>query len=227
VSTDRAPGRQSEDPVDDWAEALAGRPRPDGDLDAQVEAQWLRIGLQRERALEEPPTPLESPTDLEQLLQRGRSQGLASRPSVGVLGWCAGCVRRWQRLREFVQGAASRRPLSLGGAGGLALAGLVAIGIWVPTLLTEPGIEPESVLRGPSDGVWQRPVADPKAERDRLADALAAAGASVTRYERLGRFGLDADLPQARSPGLEQLLQRARLRAAADGSLRVEFEAAP
>lgn len=227
MSTEPASGRDPADSVDDWVDALAGRPRADGDRDALAEARWLRAGLQRERALEEPPAALESPADLDLLLQRGRSLGLADQPRGGVLAWCAGCARRWQRLREVLRGASSWRPLSLGGAGGLALAGLVAIGLWVPTLLTEPDIEPESVLRGPSDGVWQRPVADPKAERDRLADALAAAGASVTRYERLGRFGLDADLPQAGSPELEQLLQRARLRAAADGSLRVEFEAAP
>jgi hypothetical protein len=227
MSTRPPSGRDPADSIDDWVDALAGRPASDGDPIASAEGRQLREGLQRERDRSAVPPGLESTEDLERLLQRGRAAGLSSVERRGLAAWCAGCARRWQRLLELVRGAGSRHPLSLGGAGGLALAGLVALGLWVPTLLSVPEGEPETVLRGAPDGVWTRTAADPAAERDRLADALAATGATVTRYERLGRFGLEADLPASRSPELQQVLRQAGILAGPDGSLRVEFGAPP
>jgi hypothetical protein len=69
-------------------------------------------------------------------------------------------------------------------------------------------------------------VPDPAAARERLAARLAAAGVSVHRYERLGRYGIDADLPQRPPPAVAALLRDEGLAQAGDGSLRVEFEEA-
>ena len=83
------------------------------------------------------------------------------------------------------------------------------------------------MLRGAADGqVWLLRADDPQALRERIAADLAAGGVAVTRYERLGRYGLDAELPLPAPPALLDTLRGHGLQPGADGSLRVEVEAA-
>jgi len=104
--------------------------------------------------------------------------------------------------------------------GGLALAAVVmvaAVGLWL-----RPGSEPP-VVRGASDGVVRLEVADPPAERDRLVGDLRDLGVAAVAYDRFGRAGVDADLPQPLPAAVRQALERRRIPLPADGVLRVEF----
>lgn len=184
---------------DAWLDALAGRPAQGA---AAREGALLRDALRRL------PAPALAPPPVEPLLEAARRQGLLRRR------WCPACAERWQRWR--------RRPWAW--AGGLALAGALGwLAVGLQTL--QPPPEGTPVLRAPVDGVWLRRVADPAAAREQLAGRLQAAGVTVHRYERLGRQGLDADLPATPGPALAALLRDEQLAPAADGSLRVEFEA--
>lgn len=200
---------------DDWFEAVAGRPRPGTDASTLLEATWLRAALRTWAPAERPDAAW--PQDAsETLIERARAEGL-----VGRRAWCAGCAERWRRWF----GSSPR----LGGAIGLAAAALcvaVVLGVWRPA---HEGADPDAlpVLRGaPADGVWLLRSAEPEALRDRIAAELAASGVAVRRYERLGRFGLDADLAAPADKRLLDDLRRHGVQPAPDGSLRIEIEPA-
>lgn len=203
---------------DDWFEAMAGRPRPGTDPATLLEATWLRAALRAwPRELPEAAWPADAP---EALVARARADGVLAG------GWCAGCGARWRRWVEAV----GRGP-RWAGALGLAAAALgvaVVLGVWRPAHGPADGDEGVPVLRGaPADGVWLLQSADPTALRDRIAGELQSAGVTtLRRYERLGRLGLDADLPSPPPPALLEALRRLGVQPGADGSLRVEVEQA-
>jgi hypothetical protein len=198
----------------DWFDAIAGRPRPGADARTLLEATLLRAAA---RAWAPRPLPAEAlRTDPEALLARARHEGLPTRGR-----WCAGCAQRWRALRS--------RPWA--GGLGLAVAALLAVLVFgvLPPLgddgAGDPGVLP--VLRGaPADGVWLLRDAEPQALRDRIADELAAAGLAAHRYERLGRFGLDAEVPAPTSAAVAQALHRHGVQPGPDGVLRIEVEKA-
>lgn len=198
------------DDDDDWAEALAGRLRGSAAPATLAEAVSLREAQRRwpaaSPAFELPPA--------DALLERARREGLLATRR----GWCPGCLERWRRW--------TASPLGLGGAG-LALASLLGLWIVGPFGSGQAPVDETGILRAPAAAVVLRAAVDPAAARDRLADQLTALQVPVRRYERLGRFGLDADLPRPLPPALAALLRENALVAAADGSLRVEFEARP
>lgn len=184
---------------DIWFEALAGRP---------AAGRAAREGARLREALRRLPVPALVPPPVEPIVEAARAAGLLRRR-----GWCPACAERWQRWR------ASSWPW----AGGLAVAaavGVLSVSLW----MQQPAVEPAPTLRAPADGLWLRTAPDPAAARDRLAARLQAQGLTVRRYERLGRAGLDADLPHPPAADLERLLRDEGLVAAPDGSLRVEFE---
>lgn len=202
---------------EDWFEAVAGRPRPGTDPATLLEATWLRAAVRTwPRDLPDATWPADAP---DALVARARADGVLAP------GWCAGCGARWRRWVE----AFGRGPRWTG-ALGLAAAALgvaVVLGVWRPA--HEPaGGESVPVLRGaPADGVWLLQSADPAALRERIAGELQAAGVTgLRRYERLGRLGLDADLPTPPSPALLDALRRLGVQPGADGGLRVEVEQA-
>lgn len=191
------------DDDDAWLEALAGRAAGGP---AAHEGALLRDALRRL------PVPALAPPPVEAVLAAAEAGGLLRRR----LG-CPACAERWRRWRQ-----ALARPS--GWAGAMAVA--AAIGWVVVGLQTQQPVPEASapVLRAPADGVWLRRAAEPAAARDRLAVRLQAAGVAVVhRYERLGRAGLDADLPAPLPPALAALLREEAVAPAADGSLRVEF----
>jgi hypothetical protein len=190
---------------DAWIESLAGRPGG-GSAATQAEAALLRAAMRRWPA----PAPVATPA-VETLVERARTEGLfAARRR-----WCAGCAERWRRWRDS--------PTHWAGAG-VALASLAVAWFVVEPLLVMP-VDDGAVQRA-REGVQLRRVADPAAARERLAARLATAGVTVHRYERLGRYGIDADLPQRPPPAVAALLRDEGLAQAGDGSLRVEFEEA-
>lgn len=192
----------------DWGEALAGRARAGASPETLAEAALLREAQRRwpanSPALELPPE--------QAWIARARAEGLLV---PGRRTWCAGCLQRWRRW--------TASPLGLG-ATGLVLASL--LGLWIVPGLVLPPHDAPGTLRAPAATLQLRQAADPRAARERLAERLLALQVPVQRYERLGRFGLDADLPRPLSPAVSTLLRDEMLVVADDGSLRVEFERA-
>jgi hypothetical protein len=195
----------------DWLRALAGR-SPDGMQPASaLEARLLRDALRRTA---EPaaaassaalvPTPAEA-RDFQHRLERERA---------GRRSNCESCAR----LKAWF--ADRWRPL----VGAIASLTAAAVVVWsqLPSLSDPP------VMRGADPSVVQlRAAADPQRQRDELARQLTGMGADVRRYERLGRFGIDARFATTPTAAVEQQLEALGLRAAAtaDGVVRVEFEA--
>jgi hypothetical protein len=121
------------------------------------------------------------------------------------------------RREGLIPAAASRW---LGWRGGLAAALVVgAVGLAV---YWRAPVEPETV-RGVVDGVTRIEAADPLAFQTALMRELRDAGVQATGYERLGRFGIDADLPQPVPDPVLRILKRRGLPIPGDGVLRVEI----
>jgi hypothetical protein len=203
------------DDDDDWLDALAGRPRDGSAPATRHEAALLREAMRRWRPLAQEAEPAADAEDA--LLRAARGAGLLRRR------WCAGCAARWLRWRAR-WGAGGPPPW------GWALAAAFGIAVLLPLLRpggTPPADDP-TVLRGSAvDGVQLLRDARPRERRDALAAELAALGATVRRYERLGRFGLDAEWRAPLSPEVSGQLARRGIVRGADGSVRIEVEAAP
>jgi hypothetical protein len=192
----------SEHDDDAWLEGLAGRIKP-AELDAGrsrqpvLEAAALREFIRRLS----PPAATDIPqTDAareQELIARARRDGLlsANRP----------------RARPHL------RRVSLAAAAVLVLA--VGVGVWRASL------PPQEVLRGVDGGTVLLEAKDPVALRREITEELRAAGVSVSGYERLGRLGLDADLPQPLAPKTARILEQHHIPIPADGFLAVEIEA--
>jgi hypothetical protein len=195
----------------DWMAAIGGRPRPGTDPRTLLEATLLRAAA---RAWTPRPLPAEAWADsTEPLLVRARREGLLTeRPS-----WCAGCAERWRRWRE--------RPWTSGSLG-LALAAVFAVLVFGVLPPRDDGRDTAVQRSSPADGVWLLRGDSPQAQRDRIADDLAAAGLVVRRYERLGRHGLDAEVPAAQASAVAPALRRHGVQAGPDGVLRIEVEKA-
>jgi hypothetical protein len=192
---------------DDWLDALAGRPpRTGADAAARREASWLRHAQRLWPA--EPPAL--QPAAEAALLGRARAEGLF-RPR-GWLAACPGCSERWRRWLATPWRS---------GAAGLVLASVLVAFIAVPLWQSPPE---DTVLRAGPDGLLLLRDGQPQARRDRLADALQAAGLPVQRYERLGRYGIDAELPQPPPAAVAAVLRAERIAVPA-GPLRIEVEA--
>jgi len=189
---------------DDWLAALAGRPREGMAPGTRAEALCLREALREQQT--SAPIPV-SAADTERLLAAARAQGL-------LAGSCRSC----EALRAFWQGLRSPRRLSL--TAGLGFAVLMLL-VQMPRVDKDQAEEP--ALRGEAVQVLRD--ADPAARRERVAALLTQEGVAVRRYERLGRLGLDAQIPPPARARLSDQLARAHgLRIDADGGLRLEVE---
>jgi hypothetical protein len=189
---------------DAWLEGLAGRLEP-----AQIESAFSRQLVFEGAALREfirrqpPPAAPEIPVsdvarELE-VIARARREGL--------LPLAADRAHARRRLRR----------VSLAAAAVLILA--VGASIWHTSL------PPQEVLRGVNGGTVLLEARDPAALRRELTEELHAAGVTVSGYERLGRFGIDADLPRPLPPQIAKILERHHIPAPADGALAIEIEA--
>lgn len=196
------PGRPPRSDDDAWFEGLAGRASRGT---AAREGARLRAALGRLAAPELATPPVEP------VVAAARAEGLLRRRGV-----CPACAERWRRWTAAVRRDGWRWTSGLAVAAVLAV---VSASLWM-----QPAPEPAPTLRAPADGLWLRAAPDPVAARDRLAERLQAQGLAVRRYERLGRAGLDADLPRLPGTALQSLLRDEGLVPAADGSLRVEYE---
>ncbi len=184
-----------------WLDALAGRATADDRREPVVEAQALRETLLR---LPRPDIGVEPSHDEHReaaLLQRARREGLLAARTDG--SWRA-------RLGPFGTWPA------FGTLAALACSAIVA------TILLHPARGPETV-RGVRGELMVLTSADPVRLKSELLAELEDAGVRATGYERLGREGIDADLPQPIPARVRAVLSRHHLEAPADGILRIEI----
>ena len=134
-------------------------------------------------------------TRAEALLARARAAGLLARAKPPTVSW------RWPAL---------------------AAAGLAGV-VLAAGLLLRPSGEPETVRSSPGE-VVRLTAADPSATAQRILHDLRAAGVEATPYERLGRQGIDADLPQPLPSAVRSVLRRHGIPEPVDGVLQVEIE---
>jgi hypothetical protein len=116
----------------------------------------------------------------------------------------------------------SRRPW-FQAAAGLAAAALLAsvlIGLYRTSL------PPSETFRGVQDGTVRLAAKDPSALKQQIIRELHAAGIPAVGYERLGRSGVDAELPKPISAAAREVLERHHIPVPQDGALVIEIVAA-
>ena len=192
----------------DWLDALAGRIAvADAGADAR-EALALRL-LIRQQDVEIASTGPPDAAREDALIERAQSAGLLSpKPA---------------QMRISQRTAAGRRPWLAGPRGALAAAAVVIVAVgfaWLQSMLP-----PKEMLRGMENGTVHLTARDPPALKRELIDELDAAGAHVVGYVRLGRAGIDADLPQPLTARVRQVLDAHHIPIPKDGVLLVEIEA--
>jgi hypothetical protein len=194
-----------DDPDDVWLEALAGRVSPaqvsEQSRALALEAAALREFIREEESVSSLDVPGVSAAREEELIARARRDGLLVSYSTDA------------RARP------SLRRLSLSAAAVLVVA--VGIGVWRASL------PPLEVVRGVDHGTVHMEARDPAALKRQLTDELEAAGVKVSGYERLGRVGIDADLPQPLSAEVTKILERHQIPIPSDGALVVEIASEP
>jgi len=192
-----------DEPDDVWLEALAGRVSPaqvsEQSRALALEAAALREFIREEESVSSLDVPGVSAAREEELIARARRDGLLVSYSTDA------------RARP------SLRRLSLSAAAVLVVA--VGIGVWRASL------PPLEVVRGVDHGTVHMEARDPAALKRQLTDELEAAGVKVSGYERLGRVGIDADLPQPLPPEVAKILARHQIPIPSDGALVVEIAA--
>jgi hypothetical protein len=179
---------------DAWLEALGG-----GDADTKLasgrEARALR-DLIRAQILEDSVTVAVDPAREARLIDRARAAGLLSAPE---------------------SRSPSRRGLRRGLLAAAVLMVVVIAGV-VRSLLP-----PTETFRGLADGTVRLEAHDPLALKQRLIEELRAAGVRVVGYDRLGRVGIDAELPEPVSGQVRSILNRHHIPIPKDGTLVVEI----
>jgi hypothetical protein len=187
--------------IDDWIDALAGREGGPAAGDARA----LRNAL-RERPVDE------LALQAEIAAARERSPTLLARARHDpVLGPALG-----HRPRRPGRPGAGWRMVLAAGVAGLAVALLVT--------LQAPE---EPAYRDAEEPVYRLVADDPSALRDEIATALRAAGVEVVTYERLGREGIDGQLPRPLSDEVRAVLRRYGIPEPADDALVVEIAPVP
>jgi hypothetical protein len=184
-------------------EALAGRVAPaqvsEQSRALALEAAALREFIREQESVSSLEVPGVSAAREEELIARARRDGLL--------------VSSSRRARP------SLRRLSLSAAAVLVVA--VGMGVWRASL------PPSEVVRGVDHGTVHMEARDPAALKRQLTDELEAAGVKVSGYERLGRVGIDADLPQPLPPEVAKVLARHQIPIPSDGALVVEIASEP
>lgn len=163
--------------------------------DALPEARVLRAGILARPVGPVETVPARDASREDALVDRARREGLLPKGS-----------RFWDSRRVVA---------TLAVAASLALAAVI---------FTRAPHEP-GVVRGVEAGIVRMEAANPEALQRTLLRELAAAGVQATGYERLGRYGVDADLPAELTPELRATLARHGIPAPADGALTIEIAA--
>jgi hypothetical protein len=194
-----------------WLDALAGR-NAGGKSSTSLEGKLLRAAMQQ---LPSPTPAALTGEDEQRLLQAMRAQAADKRAAPR----CLACAERWRAFVQWLPAWPAATALSAA----LVLLGMVTLVLWRQV---SPGADMQPPpMRSQAADVRVVAVADPQARRNAAATQLAAAGAEVRRYERLGRFGLDARFAAPPPSQVLQALVQADLAPTPQGEVQVEFEA--
>jgi hypothetical protein len=179
-----------------WLDALAGRPAS-GSTDAvDQEARALRDLLSAHINEDIVAVSKMNFARESALLTRARAEGLLPRRS----------------RRPWFQAAA--------GVAAAALLASVLIGLYRTSL------PPSETFRGVQEGTVRLASKDPSALKQQIIRELRAAGVAASGYERLGRLGVDAELPKPISASVREVLERHHIPVPQDGALVIEIDAA-
>ena len=185
---------------DQWLGSLAGRTDTQA-IAPDAEGTALRAALQAQSAAEHNAVPLVDPAREATLIARARAAGLLP-PAVDPVH-----TRRGHRPAWLIAAALA----------------CVVVGV----TLQMRTLSPAPVLRGGADTVIRISAADPLQLKQTLIHELDAVGVHATGYERLGREGLDADLPEPLPAAVRAVLARHGIAARPGTVLQVEIEPAP
>ncbi|MDT9000841.1 hypothetical protein RQP53_16315 [Paucibacter sp. APW11] len=203
-----------------WFDLMAGRPAPGARNSVRNEAAWLRAAMLSYRSDAPPGGPAEAQARIARLLARARREGVLP-DSVGAPAMEQPETGALHVLRP----APRRRSTPWGSWGlGLALAASVAMFMVSPALFTPSASDEAAQLRGAT--LQTLDVADPLQRQQEVLQALLTAGFKVHPYVRLGRPGLDVDLPADLSATQSAALEAAGVRSPAGVSLQIEFRLA-
>ncbi len=201
-----------------WLDLMAGRGSDRAEPRTRAEAAWLRAAMltYKVRApIGDMPDPVQR---LERLLERAVDAGVlpsaAARPSLGHGASTMTMVRGiWQTLR-----AALRSPPRVVVAVSVVLAALT---LW----MTQPVHAPEAPAMRGAPTTQQIRSEQPEQERDRAMGLLRAAGFEVSAFTRLGRVGLEVDVPSTMSQAQSRALNQLGLGVPSTAVLVVEYVA--
>jgi hypothetical protein len=196
-----------------WLQTLAGAGQRDTPPATRLEAELLATGL---KALAGDAAAAGG-SSASQARRDALLAALDSEPHNPRRPWwhCAGCSERWRRWRGDTMPAPA--------LAGLAFVLSLSAVLWTWAPWRDPAPEAGLLRSGVAVQLLVHP--QPQAQRDALAQALLRQGAEVRRYQRLGRYGLQADLPTPVPADLQALLAAAGLPAIAGATLQVEYEA--
>jgi hypothetical protein len=190
-----------------WLEALAGRADESEPSAEAQEARALRELIHGQSLDDSTTVAAVDPAREEHLIERARTAGLLpARPNPAHPAASSAPWRRWLFAPR----------------GLLAVAALATIAIAV---LVQALLPPAETFRGVAGGTVRLESRNPPALKRQLMEELDAAGVRASGYDRLGRAGIDADLPQPVSAQVRRVLERHRIPIPADGILVVEIDA--
>jgi hypothetical protein len=179
-----------------WLDALAGRAPARAASQAAAEAARLRAEILARAVAPPALVPARDPRREEALIARARREGLIP---------------------------ARRRARRGGWTGWPAAAALAAaVTVVVIGIVMWPVPERETV-RGAPGGIVHLAAEQPQELQRRIVAELRDAGVQAVTYERLGLFGIDADLPTPVPPAVAEVLRRHEIPVPADGALSVEI----
>ncbi|MBB4845867.1 hypothetical protein HNP55_004421 [Paucibacter oligotrophus] len=201
-----------------WLDLMAGRSRPEARHRMREESVWLRAALLSYRPAQPQGQMPDPEARAERLLQRARAAGILAatqqqarpepRPSP------AWEVRAW--LHKLL------RPQLWAPGLGLLFCGVLGYWNWPGTLA--PPVAEERIERGSAGATVLIRSPDPAGRRQQMLEALRAVQLDAQPYERLGRLGLDLELPERLTPEQVQALKALQLDQAQGPSLLIEFE---
>jgi hypothetical protein len=130
------------------------------------------------------------------------------------------------RARRVGLLGATRRVRWLSDWRGLALAAAVAaIAVAIGLLDRSPPLD--EVVRSAPTGTVVLHAEDPAGQATEIVDALIAVGVDAVAFERLGGWGVDAELPSPVPPAALDVLARYGIAPPPDGVLTIEIDEPP
>lgn len=216
-----------------WLELLAGRSAPEALPQTRNEAAWLRAAMLTYKPARPAGVPPEPAQRIDDLMRRAIAAGLfTERDLSAALGRPQGAPATGASGEPVLpkRGLIGRLADQLGGWFGTpgqpmrwaAMAASVVAASWVLWSLQSPTISEEAALRGGTP-VQQIATVSVVEDQQRVLDQLTQAGFEAIPFERLGRRGIDVQMPERPSARQLDVLKTLRLQRPSGPQLVIEF----